>query len=148
MIIKRLPKVREFMQAGQKHLEASALLLRGCPEHSASQMSGEVIYLSGYVVECCLKALLLSQIPSEKHDAMIEDFKKAKLYGHDLEKYRREVQRQMGTFSTIRRIQVGIVRSKWTSEMRYSSKRYDRKEAEFVFEAAREIYHWTQGVPV
>lgn len=80
------PQVKQFARAASMHRAAARHILEDCPEKSFSILATEVIYLSGYILECSLKALVLSNTPLKQHDKMIERFKTE--IKHDLEKLR------------------------------------------------------------
>lgn len=112
-----LPEVKRFYRAAAAHLDAARALLDRCPEKGLSTRGHEVVYLSGYVVECSLKALLLTQYPRKKHPELVEWFKTE--VKHNLERLRAELIDKGVNFPKGQTADLKLVHSRWYSEMRY-----------------------------
>lgn len=143
MLNRKFTEVRRFIRATDVHLDAARRLLAACPEKTSSTRAHDVIYLSGYVIECALKALLLSRYPEAKHKEMIERFKSA--VKHDLEKLKRELSKKKVELPEKQQENLKRVRPVWSSEMRYDIRAWHRDEAERIFLAVEAIYDWVNG---
>ena len=102
-----------------------------------------MVYLSGYVVECSLKALFLSQIPGKQHDEIVDWFRAE--VKHNLERLRVELLKQGVIVPKDQLQHIKRVRSNWYSEMRYKTHAWSRDEAEKVCLAAERILEWSTG---
>ncbi len=143
MLNRKFPEVRRFIRAAAAHLDAVRELLGTCPEKVSSTRGHDVVYLSGYVVECSLKALLLSRHPEAKHEELIERFKSE--MKHDLEKLKRELSKKKVELPENQKENFKKVRPVWSSEMRYDIRAWHREEAERIFLAAEAIHGWVNG---
>lgn len=140
MLDRSAPEVRRFTRAANAHCEAARQLLADCPQRSSSALAHEVIYLAGYVVECALKALLLTNTPRKKHEELVQRFKdKLK---HNLELLKSELSQRGVELPGEHKENLKRVRSVWSSEMRYDIQMRRREDAERVFDAAEEIFDW------
>ena len=79
----RFQEVRRFKIAAETHLDAAGALLTTCSRNESSSRAHVVVYLSGYALECSLKAWLMSSTPLRKHTGTIAWFKIIK---HDLDR--------------------------------------------------------------
>lgn len=143
MLNRKFAEVRRFIRAADAHLDAATELLATCPEKATSTRGHEVVYLSGYVVECSLKALVLSRYPESKHEETIGRFKSE--FKHDLEKLKRELGKKKVEFPKKRNEDFNRIRPVWSSEMRYDVRAWHRDETERLFRAAEAIYNWVNG---
>ena len=134
------PQVKRFNRAATMHLEAARLLLESCDQKASTVLATEVMYLSGYVVECVLKAVLLSNIPKSKHGAMIERFKTE--IKHNLEKLKDAVAKKKIEMPRDKKEAFRRVCGVWSSEMRYDAVNRLRENAELVAQAAGEVFRW------
>ena len=103
------------------------------------------IYLAGYVVECMLKALLLSQIPKKRQPEVVEAFKSGR--GHDLEWLSEQYHNAGGApfgrdRSVVRAFQIVVG---WSSELRYEPGMARPADANNFMEATRVILNWADG---
>lgn len=137
-----LPEVKRFYRAAAAHLDAARSLLGQCPEKGLSTRGHEVVYLSGYVVECSLKALLLTQYPRAKHPEIVGWFI-AELK-HNLERLAVELTRKGVNIPKRRHESLKRVRAQWYSEMRYDIRAWRRQDVERVFSAAEELFDWVR----
>ena len=135
------PEVRRFYRAAVAHRDAARLLLDHCPERTASTRGHQVVYFSGYVVECSLKALFLSASPAKKHVEIVQWFKAE--VKHNLERLRVELSKCGVVFPRIQLEHLRRVRTSWYSEMRYQTLAWGRSEAEKVYVAAEAVFAWS-----
>jgi HEPN domain-containing protein len=140
MLNLKFAEVKRFYRAAAAHLDAARELLDACPEKAASARGHDVVYLSGYVVECVLKALLLSRVPEKKHQTELKKLKQE--LGHDLEKLKKELSQKGVDLPKEQKENVYRVRPMWSSEMRYDIRLWKRGAAERVFLAAEAIFGW------
>jgi len=145
MELRNNARVRLFLRAAAAHEEAARLLLSRCSPNAASTLCGEVIYLSGYVAECGLKAVLLNWIPDSRHEKTMASFKTPKGVGHDLEKLRNAIIRAGCQVPTTTTSQVRLLAASWFTGMRYEGRRYSYEDAERLCEAGRGVLDWVKG---
>lgn len=143
MLNLKFPEVKRFHRAAAGHLDAARVLFEQCPELQASTRGHEVVYLSGYVVECSLKALLLDQYPRAKHVEVVEWFKTG--LKHNLERLRVELNRKGVAMPKAHVENLKAVHANWASDMRYLVRAWDRDDAEWVLRAAEQLFGWVQG---
>jgi len=137
------PEVVRFYRAAAGHRVAARALLDHCPEQTASVLGHEAIYLSGYVVECSLKALLLTRFPRAKHPEVVGWFKRE--LKHDLERLKVELRKKGVGFPTVHVENLKRVRTVWGAEMRYNIRAWQRGRAVPVFLAAEGLFEWVVG---
>lgn len=135
--------VKRFWRAAEAHRDAARLILDGCLEAVSSTPAHDAVYLSGYVVECGLKALLLSRIPARKRPQMLRELKD--VLGHDLERLKKRLLQTGLDFPSERVPDFTLVRRAWSSEMRYKVLRWRRPDAESVYVAASNLFSWIGG---
>lgn len=97
MLNLKYAEVKRFNRAAAAHLDAARSLFSQCPAKGMSTRGHDVVYLSGYVVECVLKALLLSRSPEKHHAIVIRKLKEE--VGHNLEKLKVELVQKGVVFS-------------------------------------------------
>ena len=134
--------VRVFRRAAIAHEEAARLLLSHCSKGESSTLCGEVIYLSGYVAECALKAVAFSWTPDKQHSKLEASFKTPKGPGHDLEKLRSLLIRKGCPVPTAVREVVALLSTRWYTQMRYSGRSYRYDEAAAIQAATGQILDW------
>lgn len=134
------PKVKQLYRAAGTHLDAARALLGCCPERASHVRGHDVVYLGGYAVECSLKALLLSRYPSSRHDDRMRWFRSE--IKHDLERVKAELRSKKVTMPAGQAANFVLVRSKWSSEMRYETRRWSWDDADRVFRAAEALSGW------
>ena len=143
MLNLKFPEVKRFHRAAATHLEAARELLDECPENAASLLGHDVVYLAGYVVECGLKALLLSQYPRREHEEVVEWFRTD--VKHNLERLREELTKKGVNFPRDQLENLRQVHRRWWSEMRYDAQQWKREDVERLFQATEAIYKWVRG---
>lgn len=144
MLNLRFSEVKRFIRAAAAHRDAASLLLKGSPANAISTRGHDVVYLSGYVVECSLKALYLNQHPQRQHQELVDWFRER--LKHNLEWLARELLVKGVVIPRVQKENLNrIVRPNWYSEMRYDIRGWNRVEAARVFVAAESIYNWVSG---
>lgn len=141
-----LPEVKRLYRAAAAHLDAARALLSQCPEKGLSTRGHEVVYLSGYVAECSLKALLLTQYPQREHAELVAWFKSD--LKHNLEWLKEKLAEKGVNFPREQKENLRRLRRQdegWSPEMRYDIRAWRRDEAERVFLAAEAILIWVNG---
>lgn len=101
------------------------------------------VYLSGYGVECMLKALVLEATPEREQVAMLGSFKSGR--GHDYE-WLRALYLMRGGVRFSREIArhftlVGI----WSTELRYMPRSLRAEEAKEFLDSSSVIIQWADG---
>lgn len=121
------------------HREAAGLLLVSTTGDTRSLLATEVVYLSGYVLECSLKAYLLHATKPKTHKAWIEKFK---ANGHDLDGLLKWLAKKRRPLPDNMMSKYRIVRKYWSSQLRYDARTHSRSTAVTVYEAADELFDW------
>jgi hypothetical protein len=143
MLNLKFTEVKRFYRAASAHLDAAQKLLSHCPERGTTTRGHEVVYISGYVVECVLKSLYLSQCPQRQHAEVIEWFRdKVK---HNLEMLAQELSKVGVNIPKEQKENLKRVRTMWSSEMRYDVRAWNREEVVRVFDAVEALYVWVTG---
>jgi hypothetical protein len=103
------------------------------------------IYLTGYVVECALKALILHDAPESKRQAVFEEFSHGAA-SHDFENLREIYQRTSGTRFPPEGVKIlkGLVKYRWRTAWRYQVGKGNRQEATGFLEEARCFLEWVK----
>ena len=134
-----LPQFREsrdFWRAALERRDDAAVL------EQAGRSTGAA-YLSGYAVECGLKALLLERLPkADERQAMTDGFRGTR--GHDLRWLRKEYHEHGGPLMTaeVERAFAGIL--VWRTSVRYSPSSRRSEAGPFLAEVDR-ILEWMDG---
>jgi HEPN domain-containing protein len=100
------------------------------------------IYLSGYAVECILKALLLMSTPAGKRAAVLATFRGAT--AHNIDWLREQLVRRIGRLPVAEARQLAFV-SSWSTDLRYERGPGDPEDAEAFLAAAKSILAWANG---
>lgn len=145
MLALQFSMVNAFARAGLMHRDAAKLLLRGCPQNGFSTLATEVIYLSGYVAECGLKALLVTHTPPRHHEAMLNRFKNPREIGHNLERLIDELERRNVRIPEKILAMTRRIRRQWSPQLRYSADRRATKIARSTFADADGFNRWVNG---
>lgn len=143
MLNLKFAEVKRFSRAAAAHLEAAQTLLGECPEKASSTRGHDVVYLCGYIVECSLKALLLTQHPRRKHEELVAWFREK--VKHNLERLKEELTKKGVNFPKEQNENFKRVYSRWTSDMRYDVRAWSREAVERVFQAAEQMLDWVRG---
>lgn len=130
------PQVLRFVKAAAARLSAADVFLDNSKYLDAT-------YLAGYVIECSLKALLLSYVPLPERPEFIREYFRGAT-AHDFEFLVHQL-RQRGANITpdIRKL---LSRSHriWTTELRYESGYGRAKDTEFLRDASERILSWSR----
>lgn len=100
------------------------------------------IYMTGYAVECILKALLLVSTPAGQRSAVLETFRGAG--SHNIDWLREQLVHRIGRLPVAEARQVSLVRS-WSTDLRYEPGPGDPEDAEAFLAAANAILTWADG---
>ena len=101
------------------------------------------VYLAGYGVECMLKALVLSSVPSSQECEVLRGFHGAKAHDYEwlLAMYRKQgdpalPKKLVRHFTTV---------NSWSTDMRYSPRMIRLAEAKSFVDSAAKIMLWADG---
>ena len=129
-------EARRYYRCAEHRFEEAEMLLR-------NGYSTGAVYLAGYGVECMLKALILSSTPRSQEKALLDSFRGKAGHHYDLLKdlyllrggapFPRDVNR---AFSLV---------DGWSTDLRYSPRETERREADAFVDAARRIMGWIDG---
>lgn len=145
MFHKDCSEALNYMRAAEMHRDAARALLIYAHGVARSILGCEVVYLSGYVAECSMKALLLSYTPKSRRLAILEEMKNPSRLGHDLELIRKELAKRICEMPVIQMRSMRRVRENWSSQLRYNARKWPVADATIVFEAAEDLYRWVEG---
>jgi hypothetical protein len=143
MLKRKWPEVKRFAGAAEQHWEAAKVLYSQCPPTSVTRLATEAVYLGGYVVECLLKALILSNTPLKGHEEMVARLKKEA--GHNLDLLRDLLNEESGMKFPSRQIENLRRVSGWRSEMRYVPKSTEAADAKDFLKAVAGLRAWITG---
>jgi hypothetical protein len=126
---------RFFRCAEQRREEARVLIKFG--------FYTGAVYLSGYGVECVLKALILSATPASQADLVLDGFRGGKAHDYN---YLRDWYRSQGGPAAVPPVNraFGLVQ-KWSTDLRYSPAAWPRPDAEQFLHAVELIIEWAEG---
>ena len=130
----------QLYRAATVHRDAAKQLVSLVPVRAQSYLGHEVVYLGGYVVECSLKSMVVSQTLPTKHPELLVEFKSE--VKHNLDSLRVRLARRGVQLPTTVAAAFVLVRSIWAVEMRYNPKRRQRSEVERFLQEAEVIYLW------
>jgi len=100
------------------------------------------IYLTGYAIECILKALLLMSTPAGDRAEVLATFRGA--VAHNIDWLRERVIQRIGRLPVGENRYLSLV-SSWSTDMRYEPGPGDPEDAESFLAAARSILAWANG---
>ena len=63
-----------YLRAAKQRLEAADVLAEQATARRKARLNLDAIYLSGYCIECCVKALILSRTPPRRRPALISKY--------------------------------------------------------------------------
>lgn len=121
--------------ASQRFDEAQVLL-------EAVRTTGAV-YLAGYGIECILKALILSVVPSSEANAVLRTFRGHR--AHDYEWLREEYRLNGGAHPPREVNRCFTLVDRWSTDLRYSPGNLKERDADSFFKAAKVILGWADG---
>lgn len=133
---------RDFLRAAEMHLETGRALLVGS-WFATTTGNHMAIYHAGFAVECAMKSRYLrTQKASHQARVIVEVFKKR--VKHDLDELKLMLG-EKGIFMTDRAKRgMQIVKSRWSTEMRYRCVLVDYPDALTVFRAAESVARWAE----
>lgn len=100
------------------------------------------IYLTGYAVECILKALVLASTPAKERSELLTTFRGA--VAHNIDWLRARLVQRIGRLPVALNRHLSLV-SSWSTDLRYEPGPGDRDDAEAFLEAAESIVKWADG---
>jgi hypothetical protein len=100
------------------------------------------IYLTGYAVECILKALLLVNVPIGERPEMLATFRGA--IAHNIEWLRNRLVQRIGRLPVGESRHILLV-SSWSTDLRYEPGPGDVEDARAFLTAAQSILVWANG---
>ncbi len=125
---------RQFYRVAFHRLEDGRLILDELDRPAAS------LYLTGYAVECMLKALILEATSRNERSAVLAGFRGAG--AHDLHWLREGVVSRGVRIPPEIAGELALAASGWSPELRYVPGPGDRKEAERYWVAAERVLRW------
>jgi hypothetical protein len=134
-----------YARAAEMHREASRTLILAMRGVARSLVGCEIVYLSGYIAECILKAVLISYTPVAKRSRMLEDMLNPNKIGHDLELIRRQLSLRNCHLPAEPMRSLRFVRSHWSSQLRYSARAWSMTDAVTVHAASDVLYQRAMG---
>lgn len=131
---------REFLKAARQRLLAAELLFRH--HHTL-----DAVYLSGYAVECALKALIIeSTLPAAREDTITRITRTAQM--HFPEVLIGELKdRRVGVPLELAK-RLARRRMRWSTALRYGTGRRDRGETKYVLDLSAQTIAWVAGQEV
>jgi HEPN domain-containing protein len=126
---------RRYYRVAYQRLDDGAALLEISRPRAA-------IYLTGYAVECILKALLLTSTPANQRSDVRAMFRSA--IAHNIEWLRDQLVQRIGRLPVGENRQVALV-SSWSTDLRYEPGPGDPEDAEAFLDAARLIVAWANA---
>ena len=126
----------------EMHLDASRLLLDGS-RAAATTGNHMAIYHAGYAVECALKARYLRTQKVSRQGSVIADVFKKRVK-HDLDELKLMLGEERVFLPARAKLGLQIVKSRWSTEMRYRSELVDHPDALAVFRAAEIVARWAE----
>lgn len=131
--------VSRFIRAADQRLgDASFLLASG----QSARTTGAV-YLAGYAVECALKALILSAVPTKAESQVLEGFRGGR--AHDFDHLVRWYE-SVGGSSLPAAVQMDfILVNTWDVAWRYNPGQSDAEDAADFLRAAGRVLAWAKG---
>jgi len=98
------------------------------------------VYLSGYAIECILKALILSAVPGAREHEILESFRGAKAHNYE---WLRTIYLENGGARFPPDVnQAFTLASDWTTDLRYVPRTLTLREADAFLAASGRILRW------
>ena len=143
MLNLKYPEVRRFYRAAFGHLDAAGALLGLCPVATNSTRGHEVVYLCGYVVECSLKAVLMSRFPRSQHDEVAFWFKAE--VKHKFDRLKVELVDKGVNIPAKLKEDLKRIHTNWNSEMRYDVRAWRKDAVMRIYDSAKRLFDWATG---
>ena len=129
--------IRRFLKAARERYATSEFL------HEKGLFVDQA-YLTGYVVECALKALILHDTPRSDRETTLESLRRGAA-SHDFERLKQLYQRGGSQFpkegtKILRR----LVRYRWSTAGRYEVGKGNREEASTFLKDAKQFLEWVE----
>lgn len=128
------PHIRRFLKAAVQRLAAAKVLL-------ADDRYIDSSYLAGYVIECSLKALLLSYVPAPKRLTFIRE-KFRGVAAHSFEFLVHQLRRFGVTIPPEIFRQLQVADGIWSTDLRYEVGRGKASDCVYLCAAGRAIVLW------
>ena len=128
--------VRKYYRVAMQRLDEARQILMNL------ELAAAAIYLTGYAVECMLKALVLSHTPRVARKRMLQSLKDD--FGHNLRRLRAEIIAR-GVVPRPDIVRELLFVSSWSPELRYEPGPGDPREAARFLDAATAILAWADG---
>jgi HEPN domain-containing protein len=137
-VAERDKDIRKFQRAARQRMEAASLL----KDHGYNL---EAVYLSGYAVECSLKALILTRTPANRFESVLMMLTKAGAKGHNYQ-YLLEILRKRPISCTVPRDVEKAVRSAdiWSTDLRYEIAQIHARDAAGFMANCEFIMRWAE----
>jgi hypothetical protein len=136
MPVPRSREARDFYRCAYQRFDDAQLLLH------AHRTTGAV-YLAGYVVECILKTLVLSGVPSRRAKNVLQAFRGHR--AHDYE-WLRALYRQDDGPDPPRDVRISFTLvNRWSTDLRYSTEITKERDAQRFLKATEAILTWADG---
>ena len=127
---------RLFYRAAKQRFDDASLLYE-------LERTTASIYLAGYSVECMLKALILSTVPSRREGEILQLFRGVRAHDYD---WLMAIYRENGGTRILHDLVAHFMRvSAWSTDMRYSPARIEISEAKVFLDSVNEINQWADG---
>jgi hypothetical protein len=127
---------RLFYRAAKQRFDDALLLIE-------FKRTTAAVYLAGYSVECMLKALILSIVPRNRENEILNQFRGVQAHDYDwlIRLYRRNggAQIPVGLIPNFTRVNT------WSTHIRYSPETLEGRRAKAFVDAANEINQWADG---
>jgi HEPN domain-containing protein len=124
----------DFRRAAWQRLEAAEML-------SDKGLELDAMYLSGYVAECALKAVLVKRTPQRSRYLLLKKFRGQQ--GHSLDFLKNELERCRAILpenvnAALRRL------ATWSTDLRYKAGKRRKEDAILFLTSARAIVDWAE----
>jgi HEPN domain-containing protein len=127
---------RQFYRAAEQRWEDAEFLLE-------SERTTAAVYLAGYCVECMLKALILSQAPSDEKENVLNTFRGSVAHKYD---WLRFMYKEYGGAGLPKEILEAFrIVEDWGTDLRYQPGTIPADDAEEFLAAVRRVRTWADG---
>jgi len=124
---------RRYYRVAYQRLEDGTLLFEQLERHSPA------VYLSGYAVECILKALLIAATPAGRRGELLDSFRGSTAHSIDWLRQQLAQRRVIAPATVAQRLTYVI---SWSTDLRYEPGPGSPEDARAFLEAARAILAW------
>jgi HEPN domain-containing protein len=132
----RSREIRRFSRVARQRFDDAQLLLNG-------ERNTGAVYLAGYVVECGLKALLLSAVSASECIEVLDSFRGND--GHNLDSLKAKyLKRQPASFPKAILGHLTLINN-WTTSLRYMPANESPNEARRFLASTEVILRWIEG---